>query len=286
VRERGAPRAVARDFIDDVKAWWGGEEQAKKVERKEVPVTKQDFDQVLSLVSIPIVNAQAMLAGEADVAKAKAALGKILPAIDSLMIIANTKQEPKNRDNFFTAAKTLQMAQATLDVMAEPDKAHEIWKDHFRIAMERVDEVLALPIRDESGQGQGQGQPAGNPDDTLTQRDHDLIQAGLKAQLQALITTTSGKPYEDWDPKAVAADTAVASAASAFSNRKLILVRVRIATGMQAIKAFAMSLDEQVAEARAKLAQAQTEIAQSLKSYMESDPHDPNSPSYVPPEEQ
>ena len=38
--------------------------------------------------------------------------------------------------------------------MADPDRAKDIWKDHFEKAMERIDEVLALPIRDESGQGQ------------------------------------------------------------------------------------------------------------------------------------
>jgi Domain of unknown function (DUF4157) len=277
---------VARDFIDDIKSWWGGEEATKAKKPKEVPVTKQDFDQVLGLVTMPIVNAQALLVGEADVAKARAAHDKVVPALDSLMTIANTKQEPKNRDNLFAGAKALQLAVTTLEVMAQPDRAQEIWKEHFEAAMTRVDQVLALPIREESPQGQGQAQPAANPDETLTQRDHDLINVGLKAQLQTLITTTSGEPYKDWDPKAVAADTTVPAAASAFTNRKLITVKVRVTAGLQAIKTFAMSLNEQQAEALSTLAAAQVAIAQSLKSYIDSDPNDPSSPSYVPPEEQ
>jgi hypothetical protein len=291
VRGRGAPRTVARDFIDDIKSWWGGEEQAKKVERKEVPVTKQDFDQIITLVSVPLANAQMMLAGEADVAKAKSALGKVGPAGDALMVIANTKQEAKNRDNLYTGTRAIARALTTLQVMAEPDKARELWKEHFQKAMERVDQVLALPIRDESSQGQGQAQgpgqgqaqPAGSPDDTLTQRDHDLIRVGLKAQLEALITTTSGEPYQDWDPKAVVADTSVVTAASAFTNRKLLSVRARVEAGLQAIKAFAMSLNEQQAEAIANLEQAQSDIARSMQSFVDADPTDPNSPSFQPP---
>jgi hypothetical protein len=156
--------------------------------------------------------------------------------------------------------------------------------------MTRVDQVLALPIREESpqgqGQGQGQAQPAANPDESLTQRDHDLIRLGLKAQLQTLITTTAGEPYKDWDPKTVAGDTSVPAAASAFTNRKLITVKVRVTAGLQAIKTFAMSLNEQQLEALATLNEAQGAVTQSLKSYMDSDPNDPNSPSHVPPEEQ
>jgi hypothetical protein len=280
----GGEALVARDFIDDIKDWWGGEEATKVKKPEEVPVTKQDFDQILNLVVVPIANAQAILVGEADVAKAKAANDKVIPALNSLMTIANTKKEPKNRDNLFTGAKALQMAETTLQVMAEPDKAQEIWKEHFEAAMKRVDEVLALPIRDESAQPDP-AQPAPDPDATLTQRDHDLINVGLKAQLQTLITTTAGEPYKDWDPKTVAADSSVVAAASAFSNRKLITVKVRVMAGLQAIKTFAMSLNEQQAEALSTLAQAQGAVAQSLESYMASDPDDPSSPSHVPPEE-
>ena len=288
-----AEALLARDFIDDIKGLLGGEqEEAKRVERKEVPVTKQDFEQVLSLVMNPLIAAEQMLAGEADVAKAKSAIGKVVPAGNALMVIAGTKKEPKNRDNLYKPVDELGLALATLQVMAEPDKAKALWKDHFEKAMTKVDEVLALPIRDESSQGQqgsgdqGQAQPAApaaNADETITQRDHDLIQVSLKAQLQTLITTTAGEPYQDWDPKVVGADTSIVAAASAFSTRKLLPVRSRLDAGLAAIRAFAMSLNDQQAEAVSKIQSAQVKLSHAMVSYMDADPSDPNSPNYQPP---
>jgi hypothetical protein len=288
VRERGAPRAVSRDFIDDIKSWWSGEtgetKEMKRVERKEVAVTKQDFDQVIMLVTVPLANAQAQLSGEADVAKAKAALDKVSTAAQSMMVIANTKKEASNRDVLYVPVNTMNMATATLEVMSEPDKAQEVWQNHFKKAMERVDEVLALPIRDENAQPDP-AQPAPDPDATLTQRDHDLIQVGLKAHLQSLIETTAGVPYQSWDPKTVAGDSSASAAAGAFSNRKLLTVRARIDAGQQAIKTFAMSLNEQQAEASGLIDQALGDCATALGSFT-GDPADPNTPSDAPPEEQ
>ena len=290
-----AEAVVARDFLDDVKKWWGGEpqEEAKRVERKETPITKQDFNQILGLVFAPLNAAEQMLAGDSDVNKAKAAQAKVEAAGKSLSVIANSKKDAKNRDNLYTPMNEIALADSTLKVMSEPDKAQDVWQDHFKKAMTRVDEVLALPIRDESSQGQQgdgqqgqtpQGQPAGDPNETLTQRDHDLIVAGLKPQLQTLIDTTKGKPYDDWDPKLVAEDHSVTLAAGAFSNRRLLQVSSQVERGLQAIKAFAMSLDGQRDEAVSKLQSAQVKISHSMSSYMDADPTNPNSPNYMPPE--
>jgi len=286
-------RAVARDFIDDIKTWWGGDpkEEAKRVERKEVPITKQDFNQILGLVFAPLSAAEQMLAGDSDVAKAKAALAKVTASGKSLSIIAETKKEPKNRDNLYTPLNEIGQVASTLAVMSEPDKAQDVWQEQFKKAMTRVDDVLALPIRDESGQGQQgdgqqqqQGQPAGDPNATLTQRDHDLVVAGLKPQLQTLIDTTKGTPYVDWDPKVVAEDHSVSLAAGAFSNRMLLEVGSRVERGLQAIKTFTMSLDGQRDEAVSKLQSAQVKVSLSMESYTGADPTDPTSPTYTPPE--
>ena len=269
----GGEALVARDFIDDVKSWWNSpDEAAKKVEREEA-VTKQDFDQVLSLVSLPLNVARNQLSGEPDVGKAKAAAAKVGPAREAMMIIANSKKEARNRDHLYSPATAIAMVQATLEVMAEPDKAKNIWKEHFEAALQRVDEVLALPTRDEKQDqaqpsGQGQGQPAANPDDSLTERDRKLIEASLKAPLQQLIETTAGEPYTAWDPKAVGADPTLVGAAGAFSNRKLITVRVRIQAGIQAIKTFAMSMNDQQKEAVAKFDEADMAIARALEPYV------------------
>jgi len=283
---RGA--LVARDFIDDIKGFLGGDAQeAKRVERKEVPVTKQDFDQIIGLVTAPLLAAENMLAGDADVTKAKLAVGKVTSAGGALMVIAGTKKEAKNRDNLYKPVNELNLARATLEVMAEPDKAKDIWKGHFEKAMTKVDALLALPIRDESSQGQGdaqgQAQPAAGADEALTQRDHDLILVSLKGPLQALITTTSGEPYQDWDPKLVGADRSLVLAAGAFTNRKLLGVGVSLDAGLAAIRAFAMSLNEQQAEAVASIQSAQVKVSYAMQSYMEADPTDPNSPNYQPP---
>jgi hypothetical protein len=265
----GGEALVARDFIDDVKNWWNSpDEAAKKVEREEA-VTKQDWDQVLSLVSMPVNVARYQVSGEPDVAKAKMAAARVGPAREAMLIIANSKKDPKNRDHLQAPATAIAMLETTLKVMAEPDKAKDIWKEHFEAALQRIDEVLALPIRDESQpQEQGQGQPAADPDATLTQRDHDLITATLKRPLQELIRTTGGEPYKDWDPKAVGADPTLVGAAGGFSNRKLITVRVRIQAGIQAIKTFAMSMNDQQKEAVAKFDEADMAIARALEPYV------------------
>lgn len=285
---------VARDFIDDIKGWFGsGEQEAKRVEveRKEVPVTKQDFDQILALVSAPLNVALAQLAGEPDVAKAKLAVGKLESAAQAVSVIAQTKKEPQNRDNLHRPLMDIVGAKTILEVMAAPEKAKDLWKEKFRRAMERVDEVLALPIRDENqapdpaqGQGGGQAQPAANPDDSLTQRDHDLVQVSIKAPLERLIETASGEPYTDFDPKVVGADFSIPFATRGFSNRKLIAVASLTNVGLMAISAFALSMDEQAKQAVAEIERAQTSLAQAMASYG-SDPNDPNSPGNQPPAE-
>ena len=280
----GREAIVARDFIDDIGSLFGGTTEAKR-EPREVAVTKQDFDQILNLVSLPLEMAKQQLTGDADVQKAKAAAAKLAPAASALHVIAKTKKEPKTRDNLYRPLDEIEASVTTLKVMGEPDKAKEIWKKHFDGAMKVIDQVLALPIRDES-QNQDQpagGAPAANPDETITQRDHDLIQVSLKPQLQQLIDTTSGEPHTDWDPKTVMADTAVPVAINAFSHRKLNSARIQVALGLQAITTFDMSMNDQQAEAVKRMEAASIALAQAMSSFTTSDPTDPNSPSYVPP---
>ena len=50
---------------------------------------------------VPLVAAEQMLMGDADVAKARSAIGKVIPAAEALMVIAGTKKEAKNRDNLY-----------------------------------------------------------------------------------------------------------------------------------------------------------------------------------------
>jgi len=281
VQRRG--RAVARDFLDDISSnLFGGQTEAKR-EPREVAVTKQDFNQILSLVSLPVELAKQKITGDADVQNAKVAAAKLGPASSALHVIATSKKEPKNRDNLYRPLDEIQAAMTTLKVMGDPDKVKDVWKRHFEGAMKVVDQVLALPIRDEAADPQQQ--PAASPDETLTQRDHDLMLVSLKPQLQQLIETTSGEPHVDWDPDTVIGDLTVTAALNAFSNRKLTSARLQVNLGLQAIRTFAMSLNEQQAEAIARLEAAQLALSMAMASYIESDPTDPKSPSYVPPVE-
>ncbi len=110
--ERGKPPAVARtrqvsrSVLDDVSSWWNGEPSFKVVQEKpEKPFTKQDFDQTLSLVMMPMNLSHLDVFGKKpDPAVAKAAAGRLGPAISALQVIAGSKRDASNQQHILVPA--------------------------------------------------------------------------------------------------------------------------------------------------------------------------------------
>jgi hypothetical protein len=85
-------RKVSRSVVDDISTWWNGEPNFKAEKAKpEKPFSKQDFDQTLSLVFMPVNVAHTEIFGkQPDPAVAKAASDRLGPAISALQVIAGS----------------------------------------------------------------------------------------------------------------------------------------------------------------------------------------------------
>ena len=255
---------VSRSVLDDVSEWWKGDQQvAERAPKPEVPYTKQDFDQSLSLVVMPVSLAHDELFGKPpDVAVAGSAAATLGPAAAALQAMANSKKEPKNQAAMLTPVPDIQAAQTTLQVVAAGDKAQAMWQQAFVSAMSVVDSVIALPVADPDA-----NLKAG---DDIQQRDHDLLASSVKPTLQRLQDKTAGAPYVDFDPKAYTEGQETLSALGALSIVQLKPALAHVTKGVQAIKAFAMSMEEQWNAAVASLESAQQKLSAQAASYVES----------------
>jgi hypothetical protein len=272
-RVAGEPM-VARDFIDDIKGWFSSDKEEAARNRpeakppeppKEPLVTSQDFTQLVALVDAPLEIALRDIRGEPDVAKAKSSAAKIGPAVGAVKVLAGTKKDQSNFMKWGALLPDMVGAQKTLEIMADESKGKEIRKSNFDKALATVNEVLAAPVRAESTDP---SQPeAAKDDESLTQRDHDLMDVSLKGPLQKLIETTSGEPYTDWDPKTVAMDTTVPMATYGFTHWRMLAVRNQVNLGLQAIKAFSMSMNDQRDEAVSLITNARAGITEMLSAF-------------------
>jgi hypothetical protein len=254
---------VSRSVLDDVSEWWNGSEQAApRAPKLEPAYTKQDFDQSLSLVQMPVALAHQELFGKPpDVAVAGSAAAKLGPAAAALQAMANSKKEPKNQAAMLTPVPDIQAAQTTLQVVAAGDKAQAMWQQAFVSAMSVVDSVVALPVADPDA-----NLKAG---DDIQQRDHDLLVSSVKPTLQRLQDKTAGAPYVDFDPKAYTEGQETLSALGALDIVQLKPALAHVTKGVQAIKAFAMSMQEQWDAAVASLESAQQKLSAQAASYVE-----------------
>jgi hypothetical protein len=267
--ERGKPPAVARtrqvsrSVLDDVSTWWNGEPNFKVVQEKpEKPFTKQDFDQTMSLVYMPVNLAHLDVFGSRpDPDTCKAAAGRLGPAISALQVIAGTKREDKNKQNILLPLGDIQSAQTSLQVMGDPKNASSVWKGAFGIALDTLETVIGLPVIDEKADPP--------PANGVMERDHDLLIASVRPTLQRLVQTTSTTPYSSWDPRSYSEGNEALAALSSVSHPHLKPAVDAVKRGMDAITTFAKNLEDQAAEAANKLESAMQKLSQQQASYVD-----------------
>jgi hypothetical protein len=263
LQEERVKPTVARSVLDDVSKWWSGSDQvAERAPKPEPAYTKQDWDQSLSLVMMPVQLAHRELFGkQPDVAVAASAAAKLGPAAAALQAMANSKKDPKNQAAMLTPVDDIQAAQTTLQVVAAGEKAQAMWQQSFISAMGVVDSVVALPVAD----------PDANlkSGEDISQRDHDLLVSSVKPTLQRLQDKTAGAPYVDSDPKAYTEGRETLSALGALNLVQLKPALAHVTKGVQAIKAFAMSMEEQWSSAVASLETAQQKLSAQAAGYLE-----------------
>src|SRR3954468_7569135 len=98
LRVRARP-AVSRSVLHDVSEWWKGDDKvAERAPKPEPAYTKQDWDQSLSLVMMPVqLSHQELFGKQPDVAVAASAAAKLGPAAAALQTMSNSKKDPKNK---------------------------------------------------------------------------------------------------------------------------------------------------------------------------------------------
>jgi hypothetical protein len=257
-------RQVSRSVVDDISTWWNGEPNFKveKVQ-PEKPFTKQDFDQTMSLVYMPVNLAHLDVFGKRpDPDTCKAAAGRLGPAISALQVIAGSKREDKNKQNILLPLPDIQSAQTSLQVMGDPKNASSIWKGAFGIALDTLETVIALPVIDEKS-----ADPP--PANGVTERDHDLLVASVRPTLQRLVQTTSTTPYSSWDPRNYSEGNEALAALGSVSHPHLRPAVDAVKRGMDAITTFAKNLEDQAAEAAGKLESAMQKLSQQQASYVD-----------------
>jgi hypothetical protein len=252
---------VSRSILDDVSEWWDGK-PAERTPKPEPAYTKQDFEQSLALVQMPVQLAHLELFGKPpDVTVAGSAAARLGPAASALQVMANSKKDPKNQAAMLAPVPDIQAAQTTLKVVAAGDKAQALWHEAFQYAMAIVDNCIGLPVAD----------PDANlkSGEDVEQRDHDLLVSSVKPTAQRLQDKTAGAPYVDFDPKAFTEGQEALSAIGAVEIAQLKPALVHLNRGLQAIKAFAMSMDEQWNAAIAALESAQQKLSAQSATYIE-----------------
>jgi hypothetical protein len=255
---------VSRSVLDDVSEWWKGDQQvAERAPKPEPAYTKQDFDQSLALVSMPVALTHQELFGKSpDVAVAAAGAARLGPAAAALQTMSRSKKDPRNQAAMLTPVADIQSAQTTLQVLAAGEKAQAMWHDAFIAAMAVVDSVIALPVADPDANLKAA--------DDISQRDHDLLVNSAKPVLQRLQDKTAGAPYTDFDPKAYTEGNEALTALGAVNIVQLKPALAQVNKGVQAIKAFAMSMEEQWNSAIASLEGAQQKLSAQAESYVTS----------------
>jgi hypothetical protein len=262
-------RKVSRSVVDDISTWWHGEPNFK-VEKvtPEKPVTKQDFDQMMSMVFFPVQLSHQDVYGKApDAATCKTAGSRLAPAASALQVIANGKRDPKNQQAILTPLPDIQLAQTTLQVMGDDGKAPEIWRDAFQTAMQVVDAVSALQVYDPDAQAPDNADPP--PADSVTKRDHDLLEASVKPTLQRLVTKTAGVAGLDWDATSYTEGSETLSALSSISHPKLKPAYDAVQRGVQAITAYIKTNEANAVLVSGSLETAMQKISQAQTPYMD-----------------
>jgi len=262
-------RKVSRSVVDDISTWWNGEPNFKVEKAKpEKPFTKQDFDQQLALVFTPVsLTHQDIFGKKPDPATCKAAASRLGPAASALQVIANGKHEPKNQATILAPLADIQAAQTTLQVMGDDGKAPDIWREAFQAAMQVVDAVMALQVYDPDAQDPDNADPP--PADSVTKRDHDLLEASVKPTVQRLVTKTAGVAGLDWDATSYTEGNEALMALGSISHPKLKPAIDAVQRGVQAITAYIKTNETNVATVTGSLESAMQKLAQAQIPYVD-----------------
>jgi hypothetical protein len=268
-REPARTRQVSRSVVDDISTWWNGEPNFKVVQEKpEKPFTKQDLDQTLSLVFMPVNLSHTDIFGkQPDPDTCKAAAARLGPAASALQVIAGTKHEAKNQQNILLPLADIQSAQVSLQVMGDYDSAPKLWQQAFQGAGSALEAVLGLPVIDPDAQDPDNADPP--PADGVMKRDRDLLEASVKPTLQRLIETTSHVPFATWDPRSYTEGSEALAALSSISHPKLKPVAEAVKRGVDAITTYSTGLEAQAAETAGKLEAAMQKLSQQQAPYVD-----------------
>jgi hypothetical protein len=263
-------RKVSRSVLDDIGTWWNGPQNLReRHEEPEAAYTKQDFDQTMSLVYMPVNLSHLDVFGkQPDAAACKAAAARLGPAASALQVIAGGKRDAKHQAGILAPLPDIQAAQTTLQVMGDKAHAADIWHDAFQTAMSTLDAAMALPVIDpDAVKDADNADPP--PADGVMKRDHDLLEASVKPALQRLVQTTSVTPFSSWDPRTYTEGSEALAALGAVSVPKLRPAIDAVTRGVQAITTYAKDFDAQIAEASGKLEAAMQKLSASQSAYAE-----------------
>ena len=195
-----------------------------------------------------------------DVAVAGSAAARLGPAASALQVMANSKKDPKNQAAMLTPVPDIQAAQTTLQVIAAGEKAQSMWHEAFQYAMAIVDNAVGLPVADPDANLK-------SADDVGAARPRPTRELG-QADAAAPAGQDRRCPYVDFDPKAYTEGQEALSAIGAVNIAQLKPALAHINRGMAAIKAFAMSMEEQWNAAIASLEAAQQKLSAQAATYV------------------
>jgi len=195
--------------------------------------------------------------GDVDAATLTEVEEKVREIAAAVQVIANSKEDPRQRDRYYDANDDVRDALATLQVRNRPPREKpKIWIDALTRALAYLDRVMALPVLKPGATADSRLEPIDMP---LTQRDHDLLKLSVRPQLAALLKRAHSPGFK---PKEEATDDTLASMLTAVDHRGLSMVRVNVHKAQHAMLVFTMPSPTAMREAAVQnLADAQRKLA-------------------------
>jgi hypothetical protein len=133
--------------------------------------------------------------------------------------------------------------------------------------MQVVDAVMALQVYDPDAQDPDNADPP--PADSVTKRDHDLLEASVKPTVQRLVTKTAGVAGLDWDATSYTEGNEALMALGSISHPKLKPAIDAVQRGVQAITAYIKTNETNVATVTGSLESAMQKLAQAQIPYVD-----------------
>jgi hypothetical protein len=135
--------------------------------------------------------------GDVDAATLTEVEGKVRQIAAAVAVIADSKQDPAQRDRYYDANEDLRDALVTLEVRTKPPRGRpQIWIDALTRALADLDHVMALPVLKPGATPDYRLEPIDMP---LTQRDHELLRLSVRPQLVALLKRARSPGFKPKD---------------------------------------------------------------------------------------